>query len=489
MARPAMSIRARLLLFLITANLVLVVAFAVCTVTYIQREMLESFDRALKANAEAVRALVDVDDEERDAGTAIPVQTMSRFRRSRRPDLFGLLYVDGKVLAKSGELEELPDFVKRVENPRVREFEFRGDTYRGIVLPPAKPREMQPEEEEEEVISFFASAREGLDEELEDAIEFVLVASIGVLIFSLVTAWLVARASLKPFARIAEQTSQIDERSLHLRFDTDTLPRDLLPFGRALNNLLQRLEGAFQREKRFSADAAHELRTPVASIKAGIQAAQLSPRDAADDTRLLHELLDDTARLEELCEALLTTATAEAARDEEVHLAATALVEQLGASVAEIMHTGQSNGHDLIAEPAPTLPADMEVRTEAIVVRRIVVNLLSNALRHGGPNLSIRLRVEPPREGFLTVVVEDNGVGIPLESRGKIFERFFRHEGSRTRKAGGAGLGLAICRKLALRDGGTITYEPREGGGCVFRWSIAVAEKLVRESEEKLAKN
>lgn len=484
--RRPLSVRARLLLCLIGGNLVLVGAFALCTIMYIRRELLQAFDESLKANAEAVRALVDVDDRDMPEGMTVPAEVMSRFRRSRHPDLFAVLYPDGRILAKSEQLDTLPSFVRAVENPRVREFEFEGETYRGMVLPLELPHTPATGDADDvEIIGFFASTREDLDEEIRDSQEFVLVAGSGVMLLSVLTAWLVARASLRPFVRIAAETSAIDERTLHRRFDTDMLPRDLVPFGLALNSLLHRLQGAFEREKRFSADAAHELRTPVASLKAGIQAAQLFPRDPREDARLLAELLDDVARLEELCESLLATAVAEGATEPgNVRLPAGELDGLLRSLVAGHAQAAAAAGHRIGVEIPGDLATRPDLRTDSFAVSRVVGNLLGNALRHGDrEGLAITLRVEPARVGGgLDVIVEDDGTGVPEELRERIFERFFRREDSRNRAGGGAGLGLAICRKLAQRDGGMIVCEAAASGGALFRWTIAAVEQLERES-------
>jgi len=274
--------------------------------------------------------------------------------------------------------------------------------------------------------------------------------------------------------RVAQEISDMRESTLYRRLNIKNLPRDLSPLVASVNRLLEHLESAFERGKQFSADAAHELRTPISTLKAGIQAALLSPRDAADDAEALEDLLKDVDRLEHLCESLLLIASAERGAADE-----TQALSEWVADVEEIVEEFQSRanaaGRNLTLEKsAVSLPPESCVATNSLFTRRIAVNFLENALRHGGPKVHAEIGIVPGENSGVFFAVEDNGAGIDPADEAQLFSRFFRSDRARSQATGGAGLGLAICRAVAESVGGTIHYERPANGGSRFIWTLQV---------------
>ena len=208
-----------------------------------------------------------------------------------------------------------------------------------------------------------------------------------------------------------------------------------------LNGMLDRLDAGRARQREFVGDAAHELRSPLANMRTQLEVAQRLG-EKADWPAVADDLLTDTARLSRLVDDLLLLArsdeTAGLVRAEPVDLAS------LAVEVAE-------------RYPKTTVDAvegECWVVGEPEALRRIVGNLLDNAVRHARSTVSVTVR---PGGAYQVIVVADDGPGIPAEDRGRVFERFTRLDDARARDAGGAGLGLAIVRQLVRRHGGTVT--------------------------------
>lgn len=220
-----------------------------------------------------------------------------------------------------------------------------------------------------------------------------------------------------------------------------------------LNDMLERLEAARARQRAFVADAAHELRSPLANLRTELEVAQRLG-DRTDWPAVAGDLLADTRRLGRLVDDLLLLARADATRPragavEPVELGGLlrAVAEQYaGAAVPVTVAGSVTGGAAGDGSPAWT-------RGEPDVLRRVVANLVDNAVRHA--RTGVRLAVEPDRTEQL-VTVTDDGPGIPAADRERVFERFTRLDDARARDAGGAGLGLAIARELVRRHGGTV---------------------------------
>jgi two-component system heavy metal sensor histidine kinase CusS len=313
-----------------------------------------------------------------------------------------------------------------------------------------------------------------MDDRLEDVAEFLAFAVGALLLASGGLAWIIARGGLAPVRKLARETDRIGERSLHLRLATERVPPDLIPLAKAVNALLKRLTAALDRERQFSADAAHELRTPVAVLKSGVQAALLTKRRVADDQKAFEELLDEVKRLEKLCESLLLIASPERDGKPEALLDPRDWIACVAETVEDFRTLALANESELSFHPPSAVSGSVALRTDEATARRITANLVENAIRHGGGGVRIDVTVSLDAEGA-SLVVEDNGVGIAPENEDRLFDRFFRADKARARATGGVGLGLAISRALAEAAGGSVRYERPPQRGSRFIWSVALA--------------
>ncbi|MFH0793923.1 MAG: ATP-binding protein [bacterium] len=469
-----LRLSARLALMVFLAELLLLAAFGLTTYIFCHRQFLISFDSGLVANAEALASLLEEDDNGQ-VGLEFSDEIMTRFSKGRRPDLLMIVNGDGTIIDISREFDDPPDWAREpVEEAVFRNFSHDKRDYRGVSLPFEVKTEGPDAAGKHHVTIFFASATHDMDERLEQIARFLAGAVGLLLLISGPVAGLVAYRGLTPLRRLALEAGRIGERSLHLRLTSDPLPADLVPLAGAVNTVLERIEAAFERERRFSSAAAHELRTPLSLLKSGVQAAQLSARDPVSDRKVLEELLEDITRLENLCEVLLALTAADAGEAESAWTAQEWL-DCLARVVNEFrpVATSQNSTLELAAPPAPAPSTPM--RVDETATRRILANLLDNALRHGGKGIHISVAVEWFNVSA-TLAVEDDGPGVTDEIESHLFERFFRADKARSRATGGLGLGLSLSRGLARSLGGDLRFQrPTTQRGCRFVWQIAFA--------------
>jgi two-component system OmpR family sensor kinase/two-component system sensor histidine kinase QseC len=266
-------------------------------------------------------------------------------------------------------------------------------------------------------------------------------------------AWSV-RAALGPLSRIAAEVRRRDANAL-APIETAPLPQEVAPLVDALNRMLQRLQGAFQTQRAFVADAAHELRSPLTALNLQLQLLDRAPDEAAvQEARAA--LRSAVERARHMVDQLLTLARNEPGAAG----AALAPIELESATADGIGDThalAQARGVELGLEAEPGI----SIRGEREALRALVRNLVDNAVRHAprGGRVSVRLRSRP---AAVQLEVIDNGPGIPAADRARAFDRFYRRSGA---PQGGSGLGLSIVRAIAERHGAAVDLADAPGGG------------------------
>ncbi|MEV8594893.1 HAMP domain-containing sensor histidine kinase [Streptomyces sp. NPDC052012] len=258
--------------------------------------------------------------------------------------------------------------------------------------------------------------------------------------------WLVTRRALRPVEGIRREMAAITaSEDLARRVPEPATHDEIARLARTTNETLAALEASVERQRRFVADASHELRSPIASLRTQLEVAAAHP-ELLD----LDGAVEDTVRLQHLAADLLLLARLDAGEKPagtRVDLAALAREEAAGRS-----------GVVVDAEP-------VEVAGSRGQLGRLLANLLDNAQRHARETVTVTVR----REGERAVLgVADDGEGVPEADRERIFERFVRLDAARSRDDGGAGLGLAIARDVAARHGGTLTAGAAPAGGALF---------------------
>jgi heavy metal sensor kinase len=289
---------------------------------------------------------------------------------------------------------------------------------------------------------------------------------------SLLGYWLSGR-SLAPVTRIIETAERIGGQNLSGRLEVPHARDELRRLTETLNAMLQRIEISFKRITRFTADASHDLRTPVAVIRTVAEVTLRRPRTESQYTEALSKILQTSVETTELLESLLTLARADAgATGMELHLIDLDLHVKRAQERAVLLAANKRLNITLDAPGAPVW-----VRADAIAMDRLLLILLDNAIKYTpeGGSCGIEL-VAGTAEA--QILVRDSGIGIPEGELALIFERLYRTDRARSRGTGGAGLGLAIARWITEMHGGTIEAESRLGVGSVFRVCLPVPQTL-----------
>jgi len=267
--------------------------------------------------------------------------------------------------------------------------------------------------------------------------------------------WLVGRA-LRPVEAIRAQVDEISGTTIHRRVPEPASGDEIGRLARTMNAMLARLEGASTRQRQFVSDASHELRSPVTAIRADLEVA-LAEGERADWPAVATAVLAEESRLEALLADLLILAAGDEAPPPPdgatVDLAAVARAE------AERPHAVPVSVLD--DDTTATVPGSREQ------LARAVTNLVDNAARHAESQVTIGVsRTTMPAGDRVRLEVDDDGPGIPLDDRERVFERFTRLDDARARDAGGAGLGLAVVRSIAERHRGIAFVETSTLGGA-----------------------
>ncbi len=292
--------------------------------------------------------------------------------------------------------------------------------------------------------------RDEIDEPLARLLQALALAGPFVLLFSTVGGYLLAGRVLAPVTTITDVAERIGPRDLGARLDLD-LPNDELGrLARTFDAMLARIDNAFERQRRFAGDAAHELRTPLSMMRSQVDIALARPRSAAFYQDALQRLDGDVDRMTGLVSTLLTLTRADAGQlaldgapfdvAETVEL----VVEQYTPIAAEASIALRSE-----AAPAP-LVADEDLLVQ------VLVNLIDNALSHtpAGGTVTLGCGMD---NGHIRLWVDDTGEGIAPEHHDRVFDRFYRVDAGRSRERGGTGLGLAICRAIVEALNGSIS--------------------------------
>lgn len=294
-----------------------------------------------------------------------------------------------------------------------------------------------------------------------------------VLLFSVAAGYYMAGGAFKPMRELTSQLEAItDGRSLHRRLPPDADNDELGRLTATINAMLSRLETSFAALRRFTADASHELKTPLAVLRADVERA-MHPRTSRDDRMIaLEESLQEVTRMSDLVDSLLTLARADEGRFE---LAQEPIeIEPLLRDVYETATIlGETAGLS-ISMPAV---ADAVVMGERARLRQLLLNLVTNAIKYTPRGGRVELSSGMRGAGEIAISVRDTGIGIAAADLPHIFDRFWRADRARSRAAerSGFGLGLAISQYIAQAHGGTLMAQSRLGRGTLFTVVLPVA--------------
>ena len=265
--------------------------------------------------------------------------------------------------------------------------------------------------------------------------------------------WVAVRQGLKPLQSMTRVARGTSADALGQRLDLSAIPVELAELGQAFNAMLNRLEEAFQRLTHFSADIAHELRTPVSNLMTQTEVALSRPRSAEEYREVLYSSLEEYGRLARMIADMLFLAKADngliVPKRESVNLG-----QEVQALIEFYEAVAEEKGIGLEAIGSATVAGD------SLMLRRALGNLIANAIAHGASARPVTIRIDAAGEEA-RISVHNHGTGISPDAQARIFDRFYRGDPARSHdshKGGeGAGLGLAIVRSIARAHGGDIT--------------------------------
>jgi signal transduction histidine kinase len=300
------------------------------------------------------------------------------------------------------------------------------------------------------------TSTEARDEALKDLVQLLFLGGPVALLLASLAAYWVAAAALRPVDAMRSQAAEISAAHLDKRLPVPRSGDEIARLGRTLNEMLERLGEALEHERTFVADASHELRTPLAILRTELELALAKGRSPEELHAALASAAEETDRLTQLSEDLLTIAQTERG-DLPLRLGPTRLEEVLDGVAQRFARRAGEEGRSIEVGSAhvPVLDADRLRLDQAIG------SMVDNALRHGDGTIDLWARIGDHR---VEIHVLDRGEGFPQGFLDLAFERFSR--ASASRRAGGSGLGLSIVRTVARAHGGEAHAANREGGGA-----------------------
>jgi two-component system, OmpR family, sensor kinase len=307
----------------------------------------------------------------------------------------------------------------------------------------------------------------GVSGTLNRLVNIELAVTSGALVAAVLLGWWLVHVGLRPLRRIEDTAEAIAEGDLDRRVPGDTSRTEIGRLARVLNTMLTRIQDAFaQRDatearlRRFVADASHELRTPVAAVAAY---AELFERGASerpgDLARVMAGIRTETGRMGHLVDDLLLLARLDQGRPLERE------PTELVGIAAQAVDAARAVGPSWPVTVEATHP--VEIDGDESRLRQVIDNLLANVRAHTPPGTSAVVRVDDDGGDALITVIDD-GPGLAEQDAGRVFERFYRVDASRSRQSGGAGLGLAIVQAIVTAHGGRVTVGTAPGQGATF---------------------
>lgn len=280
----------------------------------------------------------------------------------------------------------------------------------------------------------------------------------------------IARHGIRPVEEMATTARHISSTNLRERILAEGYPSELASLANTFNQMLDRLEESFERISRFSADIAHDLRTPVNNIRGEAEVALARARTIDEYRDVLESCVEEAVRLSDLVGDLLFLARAESPlthlRRERVNVA------ELLDVVREYYEASAAEGSVSLTTAAADEPVIAEL--DRTLLQRAVGNLVSNALAHTPAGGAVVLRSKAD-SSTIRIAVSDSGVGIPAEALPRVFDRFFRVDSSRSQASGGTGLGLAIVQSIAVLHGGNVRISSQPGRGTTVTIQMPVS--------------
>ena len=306
-----------------------------------------------------------------------------------------------------------------------------------------------------------------------------VIATTIIILLSSVCTYFLTKKTLTPLQKLTSEVSQIQAQNLSTQLEVPNSKDEIAQLTSSFNEMLTRLDNAFSTQKQFSANAAHELRTPLAVLQTNLEVFEKKQEPEMVEYRQLFTMIkEQTARLSQLVGTLLDMTNLKSVPRTD-HVSLEELVDEVFCDLDPVaekagisIHFDDSSSQDLYTDvhtpDASALNNNiLNITGSYVLLYRAVYNLVENAIKYNRPNGSVTVSVKE-KNGQAMILVKDTGIGISPENQKKIFDPFFRVDKSRSRAMGGAGLGLALVDSIAREHGGSVkVLESNEKGSII----------------------
>lgn len=327
--------------------------------------------------------------------------------------------------------------------------------------------------------ALFPQFEQEIQETKEDFLLRSVIATTIIILLSSVCTYFLTKKALTPLQKLTSEVSQIQAQNLSTQLAVPNSKDEIAQLTSSFNEMLTRLDNAFSTQKQFSANAAHELRTPLAVLQTNLEVFEKKQEPEMVEYRQLFTMIkEQTARLSQLVGTLLDMTNLKSVPRTD-HVSLEELVDEVFCDLDPVaekagisIHFDDSSSQDLYTDvhtpDASALNNNIRNITGSyVLLYRAVYNLVENAIKYNRPNGSVTVSVRE-QNGQAMILVKDTGIGISPENQKKIFDPFFRVDKSRSRAMGGAGLGLALVDSIAREHGGSVkVLESNEKGSII----------------------
>jgi two-component system OmpR family sensor kinase len=376
---------------------------------------------------------------------------------------------DGRIVAHSANLgtARLPTSAPLLE--KVRAGERIGETLHGFADEPVRLLSIPAQIGGRDYVIQVAASLADANANVRLARLLFLIVSAGILGAVVLTGAMLAQAVLRPIDQIVRRARMIGESALAERLPHPGTRDEMGRLVETLNEMLARIEQSFNAQRRFTADASHELRSPLSRLRAELELTLRRPRERGEYEDALRSCLSEVERLSHLTGELLMLARLDVSRPPEAPVSVD-LVSILHDAVKRLGPEALRRNVALVMDA----PTEVSVNVASTALSHVVANVLDNAVKFSPLGSEVRVSVAI-EERVAVVVVSDAGPGILAEEVPRVFERFYRGSAARHMEAPGVGLGLAICRALVEGQGGRISVDSAHGSGATFRIRLPLA--------------
>lgn len=456
------SITRRLILTVLLLEIFAAIAIIASVIVHQRQVQLRAFDATLHANAQILMGGVQDAEDEAD-NVLLDLRGIQLSKES----IYRVQDEKGRILGSAGQV---PNLETADGSPSIQSVKLSDRTYRFYILhglriiDPGKPNGGV----RHNITIVYGMPVAYFWREAVHTVRFFLFTAailLGVTTFLMV--WLV-RKGLQPIHDLAREAEQISSANWHFIAPASARKtQELRPLSAALESAMARLQGSFEQQRRFTSDAAHELKTDISIVKSSLQLLLMRKRTAEEYHQGLSLGLDDFTRLETTVQKMLTLARLEQPIEGQAHPCS--FRDVLEEAIHQSRPFAEMRSIQIVValETRPIVPIDAR---DALL---LCSNILLNALQHSPAAATVDLKLVLHRERA-RLAVRDHGDGIKDEDLPFLFEPFYRGDPSRSRQSGGTGLGLSICKAICDRVGGSIEIANHPAGGAVVTVALPI---------------